>query len=257
MATTRRKATLTPAEARQLHQEALIIDSQQPGATGGMLFNDNMKAALDEYVREGLSRAQIRALLREMAVKEVQTSADARREYLGIWETSGVNVASATYAGPIAPDLALQESLTTMTQARAMIDALEDDVRLVLTADDIERVYKDGKRGVIFDFQDTTPFGSDLGRIELFRNLGLRVVQLTYNLRNLVGDGCTERYKTGLTYYGIEVIGRLNELNMAVDVSHCSQQVGWDAIEASTSPVIITHSASNAICYHSTRVSAL
>ena len=250
MATTRRKPTLTPAEARQLHQEALVIDSQQPGATGGMLFNDNMKAALDEYVREGLSRAQIRALLREMAVKEVQTSADARREYLGIWETSGVNVASATYAGPIAPDLALQESLTTMTQARAMIDALEDDVRLVLTADDIERVYKDGKRGVIFDFQDTTPFGSDLGRIELFRNLGLRVVQLTYNLRNLVGDGCTERYKTGLTYYGIEVIGRLNELNMAVDVSHCSQQVGWDAIEASTSPVIITHSASNAICYH-------
>lgn len=250
MATTRRKATLTPAEARQLHKEALVIDSQQPGATGGMLFNDNMKAALDEYVREGLSRAQIRALLREMAVKEVQTSADARREYLGIWETSGVNVASATYAGPIAPDLALQESLTTMTQARAMIDALEGDVRLVLTADDIERVYKDGKRGVIFDFQDTTPFGSDLGRIELFRNLGLRVVQLTYNLRNLVGDGCTERYKTGLTYYGIEVVGRLNELNMAVDVSHCSQQVGWDAIEASTSPVIITHSASNAICYH-------
>ena len=250
MATSRRKATLTPDEARLLHEEALVIDSQQPGATSGMLFNDNMKAALDEYVREGLTRAEIRARLRAMAVEEVQGSADARREYMGIWEKSGVNVASATYAGPIPPDLAFQESLTTMTQARAMIDALEDEVRLVLTADDIERVFKDGKRGVIFDFQDTTPFGSDLGRIELFRNLGLRVVQLTYNLRNLVGDGCTERYKTGLTYFGLEVVERLNELNMAVDVSHCSEQVGWDAIEVSTSPVIITHSASNAICYH-------
>ena len=250
MATSRRKATLTPDEARRLHDEALVIDSQQPGATSGMLFNDNMKAALDEYVREGLSRAEIRARLRAMAVEEVQSSADARREYMGIWEKSGVNVASATYAGPIPPALAFQESLTTMTQARAMIDALEDEVRLVLTADDIERVFKDGKRGVIFDFQDTTPFGSDLGRIELFRNLGLRVVQLTYNLRNLVGDGCTERYKTGLTYFGLEVVERLNELNMAVDVSHCSEQVGWDAIEVSTSPVIITHSASNAICYH-------
>ena len=250
MATSRRKATLTPDQARRLHEEALVIDSQQPGATSGMLFNDNMKAALDEYVREGLTRAEIRARLRAMAVEEVQGSADARREYMGIWEKSGVNVASATYAGPIPPDLAFQESLTTMTQARAMIDALEDEVRLVLTADDIERVFKDGKRGVIFDFQDTTPFGSDLGRIELFRNLGLRVVQLTYNLRNLVGDGCTERYKTGLTYFGLEVVERLNELNMAVDVSHCSEQVGWDAIEVSTSPVIITHSASNAICYH-------
>ena len=250
MATRRRQATLTPDEARRLHEEALVIDSQQPGATSGMLFNDNMKAALDEYVRDGLSRARIRVLLRAMAVEEVQKSSGARREYMDIWEKSGVNVASATYAGPIAPDAAFQESLTTMTQARAMVDALEDEVRLVLTADDIERVYSDGKRGVIFDFQDTTPFGSDLGRIELFRNLGLRVVQLTYNLRNLVGDGCTERYKTGLTYFGIEVVERLNELNMAVDVSHCSEQVGWDAIEHSTSPVIITHSASNAICYH-------
>jgi membrane dipeptidase len=103
---------------------------------------------------------------------------------------------------------------------------------------------------VIFDFQNTTPFGSDLNKIELFHNLGLRVVQLTYNLRNLVGDGCTERYKTGLTYFGLEVVQRLNELNMIVDVSHCSEQVGWDAIEISKSPVIITHSTSNTICYH-------
>ena len=80
--------------------------------------------------------------------------------------------------------------------------------------------------------------------------MGLRVVQLTYNLRNLIGDGCTERYKTGLTYFGIEVVKRLNELNMMIDVSHCSQQVGWDALEFSSSPVIVTHSASNGVCYH-------
>ena len=251
MATTRRGPALTPDEARRLHEEALVIDSQQPGATSGMLFNDNMKAALDEYVREGkLSRAEIAQRLRDMAVQEVQTSADARREYMAVWEKSGVDVASATYAGPISPNIAFETSLKVMTQARAMIDALQDEVRLVLTADDIERAYADGKRGVIFDFQDTTPFGSDLDRIELFRNLGLRVVQLTYNLRNLVGDGCTERYKTGLTYFGLEVVERLNELGMAVDVSHCSQQVGWDAIEASSSPVIVTHSASNGVCYH-------
>ncbi|MQF83170.1 hypothetical protein FIM02_03295, partial [SAR202 cluster bacterium AD-802-E10_MRT_200m] len=95
------------------------------------------------------------------------------------------------------------------------------------------------------------PAGRCLAKlIEYFYNLGLRVVQLTYNLRNLVGDGCTERYKTGLTYFGQTVVEKLNELNMAVDVSHCSQQVGWDALEVSKSPIIITHSSSNAICYH-------
>lgn len=250
MSNVRKKSTLTPNEARLFHDQALVIDSQQPGATSGMLFNNNMKAALNEYIRQGLSRSEIKSLMRGMTVDEILQSSDARKEYMGIWEKSGVNVASATYAGPIAPDAAFEESLTSMTQARAMLDALDDEVRLILTADDIENAYRDGKRGVIFDFQDTTPFGTDLGKIELFRNIGLRVVQLTYNLRNLVGDGCTERYKTGLTYFGIEMVERLNDLNMAIDVSHCSEQVGWDAIEVSTSPVIITHSASNAICYH-------
>ena len=243
-------STLTPDEARKLHEEALVIDSQQPGITSGMLFTDNMKNMLDEYVKQGLSRFEIALLLRDMAVDEIRDSAEARNEYLQTWEKSGVNVASGTYAGPSSHEAAYDESLTTMTQARSMIDALDDEVRLVLTADDIENVYKDGKRGVIFDFQNTVPFGTDLDRISLFKDLGLRVVQLTYNLRNYAGDGCTERYKTGLTYFGIELVERLNDLNMAVDVSHCSEQVGWDAIEVSTSPVIITHSASNAVTYH-------
>ena len=250
MTTATRKATLTPDEALQLHHEALVIDSQEPGATSGFLFTDNMKEAMDEYVARGLSRGRISVLLQAMAVTEIQTSAEARAEYMGLWEKAGVNVASATYAGASSPDGSFERSLRMMAEARAIIDALRDELELILTADDIEGVYETGKRGIIFDFQDTVPFGSELDRIDLFYNLGLRVVQLTYNLRNLVGDGCTERYNTGLTYFGREVVERLNEKKMAVDVSHCSEQVGWDALEVSTAPVIITHSASKEICYH-------
>jgi membrane dipeptidase len=76
------------------------------------------------------------------------------------------------------------------------------------------------------------------------------VVQLTYNLRNLVSDGCTEIHKSGLTYFGRAVVERLNELNMAVDVSHCSEQVGWDALQASSTPIMVSHSSSTAVCYH-------
>lgn len=250
MSTRRKSASLTPKEARELHETALVIDSQQPGATSGMLFSDSMKECLNRYIEEGLSRSEILRLMRHMAVEEIKNSSSARELYVNLWEKSGVTVASGTYASLNPPDDAFHDSFTAMTQARAMIDALDDEIRLVLTSKDIEKIYADSKRGVIFDFQNTTPFGSDLSKIELFHNLGLRVVQLTYNLRNLVGDGCTERYKTGLTYFGLEVVQRLNELNMIVDVSHCSEQVGWDAIEISNSPVIITHSTSNTICYH-------
>ena len=246
----KRKPTLTPAEATQLHHEALVIDSQEPGATSGFLFTKNMKKAMDEYVADGLSRGEISVLLQAMTVREIQTSEQARREYIGLWEKSGVNIASATYAGASPPDGSFERSLRMIAEARAIIDTLGSNLELILTAHDIERVYKTGARGIIFDFQDTVPFGSDVDRIELFYNLGLRVVQLTYNLRNLVGDGCTEKYNTGLTYFGREVVQKLNEKNMAVDVSHCSEQVGWDALECSSAPIIITHSASKEICYH-------
>ncbi len=246
-----RKPTLTPDEALRLHSEALVIDSQQPGVTSDLLFTKRMKATLDRHVNEGLlTRGQIVTLLQAMAVREVQSSAEARSEYLTLWETSGVNVASATYSGLAPPSEAFERAINAVGQARGMVDAFGGELRLVLNAGDIESSYKDGKRGVIIDFQDGTPFGSDLNRIDLFYNLGLRVVQLTYNLRNLIGDGCTERYKSGLTYFGREVVERLNERKVIVDVSHCSPQVGWDALDVSTSPVIISHSTSNSICYH-------
>ncbi len=190
MTTARREATLTPSEALELHREALVIDSQEPGATSGFLFTDRMREAMAEYVDMGLSRGRVRLLLQAMAVREVQESAAARADYMGLWERAGVNVASATYAGPERPEEAFERSVRSMAEARAIIDALEGELRLVVSADDIERVYRDGRRGIIFDFQDTTPFGSDLSRIDLFYNLGLRVVQLTYNLRNLVELQC-------------------------------------------------------------------
>ena len=241
---------MTPEEARLFHEEALVIDSQQPGVTSGLLYTEAMHEAMQGMAAQGMSRGEIRKRLQAMTVGEIRDHPESARQYMAMWEEAGVNVASATYAGPHPPGGAFETSIDSITQARAIIDALGDELRLVLKAADIEAAYRDGARGVVFDFQETMPFGTDLDRIDTFYNLGLRVVQLTYNLRNLVGDGCTERYKTGLTYFGIEVVRRLNELGMLVDVSHSSEQVGFDAIEVSSSPVIVTHSASSAVCYH-------
>lgn len=250
MSMPRRKPSLTPGEALEFHQDTLVVDSKMIVSLG-ILFTDKMREAMGEWVAEGrLSRTEIQGRLLAMEVQELQNSPEARNKYLEFWDKTGVTVGSSTYAGPHPPDGAFETAVRSLTQGRATIDAMGDDVRLVLTADDLEQVYKDRVHGVIFDFQDTTHIGGDLSRLDVFHDMGLRIVQLTYNLRNLVGDGCTERYKTGLTYFGLEVVERLNELNMMVDVSHCSQQVGWDAIEHSISPVIVTHSASNGVSYH-------
>lgn len=243
-------SVLSPDQARELHHDALVIDAQQPPATYGFLFTQNMRDALQGYYHQGLSRQEASERLAAMAAREIQTSEEARRQYLDFWAASGVDVASGTYAGPGPIERAFERAVRNVAQARAIVDGLRDDMLLILKADDIERAHAEGNYGLIIDFQDTIPFENDLDRIDVFYNLGLRVVQMTYNLRNLVGDGCTEASQSGLTYFGREVVQRLNELNIVVDVSHCSEQVAWDTLEVSSAPIMITHASSSAIYAH-------
>jgi len=107
-----------------------------------------------------------------------------------------------------------------------------------------------GRLGIVFGFQDTTPFEGGLDEIETFLNLGVKVTQLTYNVRNLVGDGCLEPANGGLTRYGRMVVERMNELGMIVDLSHCGQRTTAEGIAASNVPVAITHSGCSRVAPH-------
>jgi membrane dipeptidase len=227
-----------------------VIDSQQPPATQGLLFTEPMRQALADYERQGMSREEAQPLMVDMAAREIRTSAEARRQYLEFWHRSGVTVACGTYSGSMRISEAFEVATKRIAQANGYIEALGGQLVQVRRAADIERVHREHKCGVIFDFQNTTPYSDHLDRIEYFYDLGVRMVQLTYNLRNLVGDGCTETHQSGLTYFGREVVRRLNDLKTLVDVSHCSEQVGWDALMVSTAPIIVSHSSSKAVCVH-------
>ena len=106
---------------------------------------------------------------------------------------------------------------------------------------DLVRARRDGKVGVVFTFQGAEPLGEDPGRIALFRGMGLRVLQLTHNRRNLAGDGCEEPGNAGLSNLGHQFVERLNAERMVVDLSHGSQRTIRDAILASKAPVLIGH----------------
>ena len=245
----RERTTLTPDEARDLHFEALVIDSKQPGAhTFGPTHT--MQAAYADMVKKGAPRPQISQQLGELSARELWESQEARDAYLDLWDRSGVKVASATMTGLVSPDVAFEDTLKNIGHAYSVLHNLKGKIRLALSARDIEEAYRDQVHALVIDFQDTTPLGADLGRIDLFYNLGVRVIQLTYNLRNLVGDGCTERNAGGLSQFGVEVVRVLNERGIMVDVSHSSERVGWDALEVSSAPIAITHACARAVYEH-------
>lgn len=245
-----RTPSLSADEARQLHEDAIVIDTQQPPITSGIVFTQGMRAKLAELHEQGRTRSEAGPILERQLVRDIQTSQEARDLYLDMWRWAGVTAACGTFSGGHKPSTAFEGAVTKIANAQAMVTALKDDMLIARSAADVERAHEEGKRAVIIDFQNTVPIGDDLNRINVFYGLGLRMVQLTYNLQNLVGDGCTELPQGGLTYFGRELVGRLNDLNILVDVSHCSEQVGWDTMDVSSAPVIVSHSTSKAVAYH-------
>lgn len=245
-----RTPSLTPDEARELHRQALVIDTQQPPIATGIVFTPGMRAAAAELARRGRTRAEAAPVLEAVLTREIQDSSEAREIYLDMWRRSGVTVACGTFSGIDRLATAFEGAVRKIANAQAISDALGDQLLLVRRAADIERAHAEGQHGIVIDFQNTVAFGDEFDRVDLFHGLGLRMVQLTYNLQNLAGDGCTETYQGGLTYFGRELVRRLNDHRILVDVSHCSEQVGWDALEVSTAPVIVSHSSSKAVARH-------
>ena len=101
------------------------------------------------------------------------------------------------------------------------IDANPDRLCLIRRHEDIQEAKTAGKLGLIFGFQRTSMLGEDTGRIKLFRDLGVRIMQLTYNNRTLYGDGCLENSDAGLSVLGRQAISEMNRVGVAVDLSHC------------------------------------
>ena len=110
----------------------------------------------------------------------------------------------------------------------------------------LNAVKSSGKLGIILGLQNADHFRT-LGDIDFFYSLGQRVSQLTYNARNLIGSGSTERNDDGLSDFGISVVQRMNAVGMAVDISHCGDKTSLDACEFSKAPILITHSNCRAL----------
>jgi membrane dipeptidase len=117
----------------------------------------------------------------------------------------------------------------------------------VLKVEDIFEAKKAGKVGLIMGFQNARPVEDKLERLAFFRALGIRIIQLTYNERNFVGDGCMEDPDGGLSAFGRRFVEEMNRLKIAIDISHCGERTGREAIERSAVPPLITHANAKAL----------
>lgn len=115
---------------------------------------------------------------------------------------------------------------------------------------DIDRAAARRTIALIYYPQNAAALQDDIGRLERLRGLGVRIIQLTYNTRNLLGDGCLERTNAGLSRFGVDVVGRMNELGLLLDVSHSGEATTLDAIRMSKAPVAITHTGCRAVFDH-------
>lgn len=144
--------------------------------------------------------------------------------------------------------IGLRETIEKLTRLRAAMDNLNGAVVLASDAEDIHRAAAANRIAVVLGLQNTTPVEDDETSLVALRQLGVRIVQLTYNERNLAGDGCKERRDAGLSNFGVRVVHMLNRLHMAIDVSHAGEQTLLDAVSESTVPVICSHANSRTLC---------
>lgn len=132
-------------------------------------------------------------------------------------------------------------TMANIARWKRWFDEHGDLITQVYTTDDIRRAKQDGRVGIMLGWQNTCGIDDDVANLALFRELGVRIMQLTYNSQNLAGSGCWESRDGGLSDFGRHVIDEMNRLGILIDLSHVGAKTSEDAIRHSKVPVAYTH----------------
>ena len=230
--------------AVSLHREAIVFDTAYSGPSVDL--PDLVANATLRWDR-GEDPAQVVADLERDANRSLWTRGEAREQYRHDLALAGVTVGAATVGGA---GWTFHAAARDIAAWRERFDHLPELVVQVLDPRQVAVVKTAGRLGVVLHFQNTTHFEDDLRNVDLFHGLGVRIVQLTYNDRNSVGSGCTAPVDDGLTGFGRDLVARLNERGLVVDLSHCGPETTTDAVRLSRVAPCVTHAACTAVASH-------
>lgn len=200
-------------------------------------------AALGLTVPHAQSNEEAQGLYREAVVIDGLSFA---REWD---ETELQAIRDSQYTGIIAslPRRSLEVAMGALIEWQTRAKKQPEQFLIAKRSQDFVTAKQSGQLAVLMNFQNAIMLEGDPDNVDLLHALGTRCIQLTYNERNLLGDGCTERTNAGLSDYGVEVVSRMNDVGVLIDLSHCGRQTTADGIRMSRKPVAITHSMCEAL----------
>jgi membrane dipeptidase len=160
---------------------------------------------------------------------------------------SGINVVKLSLGG-INSDFA--HTVAEIAQVQQLIELHPDYFTAVRSAADMARAQRERKLGIILSFESVEMLGGQLSSFEVFRNLGVRVMQLSYNRTSAFAAGVMEPHAGGLTTLGHEALREMNRLGIAIDISHANPSTTADVLALSSQPPVMTHAGCAALHPH-------
>jgi membrane dipeptidase len=134
-----------------------------------------------------------------------------------------------------------RQTMDNIVRWKCWFNQNQDLLLQVFSTKDIQRARAESKTGIILGFQNVSAFEDRIDYVNLFKELGIGIVQMAYNTQNLVGTGCYESKDGGLSDFGREVVAEMNRVGIMCDLSHVGPNTSRDVIEVSSKPVCYSH----------------
>ena len=232
----------------ELHAGALVVESY--GFSPRCLIDGD---ALRKAIEAGAGGVELEDLYTEMQLARAAWDPPQRQEYLDAWNASGVTCVIQNAGEEGSSPLRLLKRLAHFTY---LTDAMRESVVRAAFPADIEAAKKHGKHCLYFTgngiplAQDWDSVTGELAYVRLFFQLGIRMMHLTYNRRNVLGDGCAEPANAGISDLGRAAIAEMNRVGVLVDVAHTGWRSSLEAAKASSKPVVASHSGAVGVQHH-------
>ncbi|WP_306551278.1 dipeptidase [Daejeonella sp.] len=232
----------------ELHKNSLVIDAygfMPRAAYNGELLNSALNAKA--------SSLEVQDMQEDMSMTRFVLDKKERDEFENAWEASGVTCIIQN-AGEEGNDIKrLLKRLSHFTYAT---DMMKDFVGKAVTPDDIFKAKKENRHALYFSGngvplpQEWVSVEEELRYISVFFQLGIRMMHLTYNRRNVIGDGCAEKSNGGLSDFGRSVVKEMNRVGVIVDIAHSGWQTSLEAAQLSQRPMVASHSTIASVNHH-------
>lgn len=231
-----------------LHRDALVVES----------YGFAPRAAVDgealrRAVEAGASDLEIQDLTEDMMMTRYVTDPAERAEFREAFEAAGVTGILENAGEECQDPLRILKRLARYTFAA---DRMPDTLRRGASPEDLVAAKREGRRCLYLTCngvplpQGWMSLEEELRYIRLFFQLGCRMMHLTYNRRNMLGDGCAETADAGLSDFGRAAVAEMNRTGVLIDVAHSGWRTSLEAVKASSRPVVASHSACAALNAH-------